>query len=320
MSNSAKSFLPLAREEIARHKWIESEKAGRDLGQSAINDWIARYWYRFCRQRRLEHVEGKCQWDEFPQEDFGILLKVRDDRKLLDELLRRLNYNQANLEILMWSLDAYPLKIERIQEFLLLININRARLPESHIRTDAGPYMDLAQLRERVANGESFEYLYFWSHRPSKDGSITHSCLSQWYPASFTIDGITYPTAEHWMMASKARLFRDDAVLKQILETTDPRQAKALGRTVSNFDNAVWETNACRLVVEGNVAKFGQNESLKSFLLGTGKRILVEASPDDRIWGIGLVATDEKAKSPATWQGQNMLGFALMNVRAQLAG
>ena len=120
-------------------------------------------------------------------------------------------------------------------------------------------------------------------------------------------------------MASKARLFADDETLQQILESADPKTAKALGRKVKNFDDNVWKANCRRLVTEGNVAKFGQNESLRAFLLGTGGQVLVEASPFDRIWGIGLKATDSKAKHPDTWQGQNLLGFALMDVRAELA-
>ena len=134
------------------------------------------------------------------------------------------------------------------------------------------------------------------------------------------IDGIRYPTAEHWMMAGKARLFDDQATLQEILKTPDPKVAKALGRTVKNFDGAVWEANAPRLVTEGNVAKFGQNEDLRVFLRSTQKAVLVEASPYDKIWGIGLKATDERARHPDTWQGQNLLGFALMDVREELAG
>ena len=180
--------------------------------------------------------------------------------------------------------------------------------------------LDLEQLRRRCSDGEQFRYLFFWGHQPSKDGKITALCFSQWFAASFKIDNVLYATAEHWMMASKARLFGDDETLQQILSAADPKTAKALGRQVRNFDNDVWTKNCRQLVTEGNVAKFGQNEVLRSFLLGTEDQVLVEASPYDRIWGIGLKATDEKAKDPATWEGENLLGFALMDVRAQLSG
>ena len=180
--------------------------------------------------------------------------------------------------------------------------------------------LDLEQLRRRCSDGEQFRYLFFWGHQPSRDGTITASCLSQWFAVSFTIDNVYYATAEHWMMASKARLFGDDVTLQQILSAADPKTAKSLGRKVENFDDNVWKQHCRRLVTEGNVAKFSQNDSLRAFLLATEDHVLVEASPYDRIWGIGLKATDEKAKHPATWEGENLLGFALMDVREQLKG
>ncbi|QDV69021.1 Swarming motility protein YbiA [Rosistilla carotiformis] len=179
--------------------------------------------------------------------------------------------------------------------------------------------LDLETLRQRCSTGEQFDYLYFWGHQSSKDGKITKSCLSQWYESSFTVDGTVYQTAEHWMMAAKARLFGDEESLLQILESSDPKTAKALGRKVKNFDSSLWDENARRLVTEGNVAKFSQNSHLQEFLLGTGDAVLVEASPYDRIWGIGLKADDDRAKNPVTWQGQNLLGFALMDVREELS-
>lgn len=119
-------------------------------------------------------------------------------------------------------------------------------------------------------------------------------------------------------MASKARLFKDNEALAQILETTDPKEAKKLGRKVRNFDDVLWKREARRLVTEGNAAKFGQNVELNAFLIATGDSVLVEASPDDNVWGIGLTEDDERAKHPRTWQGQNLLGFALMDVREAL--
>lgn len=120
-------------------------------------------------------------------------------------------------------------------------------------------------------------------------------------------------------MAGKARLFGDLEILEQILKAPEPKTAKALGRKVRGFDDQLWKANARRIVTEGNLAKFGQNESLKAFLLGTGSQILVEASPSDRIWGIGLGSSDPRANDPATWLGTNLLGFALMDVREALA-
>jgi ribA/ribD-fused uncharacterized protein len=178
--------------------------------------------------------------------------------------------------------------------------------------------LDLETLRQRCSDGETFEYVFFWGHQPSKTGKITKSCFSQWYSSPFEIDGTSYPTAEHWMMASKARLFGDQEILAQILDSTDPKRAKALGRKIKGFDDALWQQNSRRLVTEGNLAKFGQNGDLLEFLLGTGEAVLVEASPYDRIWGIGLKADDKRVKHPDKWQGQNLLGFALVDVRDEL--
>ncbi|QDT65542.1 NADAR family protein [Calycomorphotria hydatis] len=178
--------------------------------------------------------------------------------------------------------------------------------------------LSLDSLRQQCAAGKTFDYLYFWGHQPAKTGAITKSCLSQWFQAAFTVEDQFFPTAEHWMMASKARLFDDQETLSQILRAPDPKTAKQLGRKVRNFDDAVWRDNARRLVTEGNIAKFDQNEPLKQFLIATSECVLVEASPHDRIWGIGLKSDDDRAQHPDTWQGQNLLGFALMDVREAL--
>jgi ribA/ribD-fused uncharacterized protein len=122
------------------------------------------------------------------------------------------------------------------------------------------------------------------------------------------------------MMAEKARLFGDSGALGQILASSTPAQAKAIGRVVQGFVGEVWERASWEVVVGGNLAKFSQHSPLKDFLLATRGRVLVEASPHDRIWGIGLHRDDPRAADPAQWQGQNRLGFALMEVRARLAG
>lgn len=178
--------------------------------------------------------------------------------------------------------------------------------------------LDLNSLRQRCTDGESFEYLYFWGHTPPKSGAINQSCLSHWYAASFEVDGIVYPTAEHWLMAAKARLFSDEITLQKILEAPDPKTAKEMGRAVAHFDTSRWELNCPELAIQGNLAKFGQHSALRHYLLATGDKILVEASPVDRIWGIGLSATDERSRNPLAWEGLNLLGFILMDVRRRL--
>lgn len=177
---------------------------------------------------------------------------------------------------------------------------------------------DVAGCRAAEERGEQLRYLMFWGHRPAPDGRITASCLSQWWPAAFTIDGVSYATAEHAMMAGKARVFGDDDSETRVLADPDPRAAKAAGRAVRGFDAAVWAARAYDIVVAANVAKFGQNPELEAFLLGTAGQVLVEASPDDRVWGIGLAATDAAAASASTWKGTNLLGFALMDARDRL--
>jgi ribA/ribD-fused uncharacterized protein len=165
---------------------------------------------------------------------------------------------------------------------------------------------------------EQTEYLLFWGHKPSLDGSISKTCFSQWWESAFTVEGITYPTAEHWMMAEKARLFGDNAKLSEILAAPSPAHAKALGREISAFDAEIWSEKGYEIVVQGNVYKFSQNPELKAFLLATHNKVLVEASPVDRIWGIGLEQNSPLATQPWYWKGTNLLGFALMEVRDML--
>ncbi|KJK56376.1 hypothetical protein UK12_23095 [Saccharothrix sp. ST-888] len=170
-----------------------------------------------------------------------------------------------------------------------------------------------------MAAGARPKYLLFWGHQPERDGRVGSGSLSQWWPAEFTVDGVTYATAEHWMMAGKARLFGDDQVLPQILAARTPAEAKKLGRLVRGFDEERWAAECFELVVQGNVAKFGQDDALREYLLGTAQRVLVEASPLDRLWGIGLAADNERATQPTAWRGLNLLGFALMEARTRLA-
>jgi ribA/ribD-fused uncharacterized protein len=169
-----------------------------------------------------------------------------------------------------------------------------------------------------LAEGGSAKYIFFWGHTKPKNGSIDKSCFSQWYDAGFEIDNIHYPTAEHYMMAEKARLFGDDEMLEQILTSVHPRKAKQLGREVKHYDETRWQEQRFEIVTTGNMAKFSQNEKLKTFLLNSGNRVLVEASPRDRIWGIGMGTSNPDVENPAKWRGLNLLGFALMEARYRI--
>lgn len=166
---------------------------------------------------------------------------------------------------------------------------------------------------------KKLKYIFFWKHQPSATGGFTKSCFSQWYSCEFIVDGVKYFTTEQYMMAQKALLFGDKATYAKIMEASHPKQFKALGRKIKPFDDAIWNEHKRKIVVQGNFAKFGQNEELKSFLLNTGNRILVEASPCDKIWGIGMSENDDNIENPHTWKGENLLGFCLMEARDMLA-
>ena len=136
--------------------------------------------------------------------------------------------------------------------------------------------------------------------------------------AEFRVETHTYCCMEQFMMAEKARLFGDEETLEKIMEARSQGKIKALGREVKHFDQTEWDKCKHTIVLTGNFQKFLQNPELKDFLLRTGDKILVEASPRDRIWGIGMGKANENAENPTAWRGRNLLGFALMEVRDEL--
>lgn len=156
--------------------------------------------------------------------------------------------------------------------------------------------------------------------------------FSNWYPLNsqptysveqlqkplFTVNNIEYNTAEQFMMAQKAILFDDHETLSQIMQPCHPRDAKKLGRKVKNFNPAIWDKVAPNMILPGLFAKYTQNHDLLAKLLDTRDTVLVEASPHDTIWGIGLAANDPRALTKATWQGTNKLGYCLSFVRDTL--
>ena len=178
--------------------------------------------------------------------------------------------------------------------------------------------MDRQTLIDRVEAGEAFKYIFFWGHKAPATG-VDSSCFSQWFPIGFDIEDVHYKTAEHYMMAGKARLFGDDERLAAILASDTPGKARALGRQVRGFVDERWKEARAEIVIGGNVAKFGQDDALRAYLLASTGRILVEASPLDRIWGIGLAADDHRATDPRQWDGLNLLGFSLMVARERLS-
>lgn len=176
----------------------------------------------------------------------------------------------------------------------------------------------LEQIREDYNKGMKQKFNMFWGHQPSEDGSITKSCFSQWWQSDFQLEIEKYCCMEQFMMANKAALFGDEEIQKEILDCHDPKQIKALGRKVRNFDDTTWNKVKYSIVLNGNYHKFAQNKELREFLLSTGDEILVEASPFDAVWGIHMSQNDANAQNPLKWRGSNLLGFALMEVRDEI--
>jgi ribA/ribD-fused uncharacterized protein len=151
------------------------------------------------------------------------------------------------------------------------------------------------------------EFEFFWN-----------GPYSQWHPSPFEIGGVTYGCAEQYMMAEKARCFGDNEALEEIMATNNPRKQKAIGRRVRNFVAEVWTPRSYEVVMEATVAKFDQNPDLREILLSTGNKTIVEASYEDRIWGIGLPEGDPRTLSRDSWLGTNWLGEIVTKVRDQI--
>lgn len=146
----------------------------------------------------------------------------------------------------------------------------------------------------------------------------TSDIYSQFHPCQFTIDDVTYNCCEQFMMHQKALLFQDYDIAEQIMNETKPKTIKSFGRKVKNFDDDLW-TEQCRdIVYKGNYAKFSQNEEYRKILLSTGDKLIAEASPYDKRYGIGLGKNDKRSLDPKQWKGKNWLGEAIMKVREKL--
>ena len=178
--------------------------------------------------------------------------------------------------------------------------------------------MDLSEFRDLEQRGEPLDFLFFFGHRPLPGGRIGTNCLSQWWTAPFEADGDRYLTAEHFLMAQRPACsatwpWRSTSWPRQDRKTRRPWAARC-GASMSS----VGSQPRYDIVVAGNTAKFTQNPAFRDFLRWTGEQILVEANPTDRVWSIGLASNDIRATKPSKWRGQNLLGFALMEVRARL--
>jgi ribA/ribD-fused uncharacterized protein len=176
----------------------------------------------------------------------------------------------------------------------------------------------LADLLRCIEQGARPRYIHFWGPNPRVPGQIDESCLCNWYPAGFIAGDTVYRTTEHYLMAEKARLFGDEDIRAQILAAETPLEAQTLGRWIANFEEARWRQQRVSSVIDGNLCKFRQNPALSLYLRKTAPCVLVETSPWDAVWGVGLDRTSPKASDPLQWKGLNLLGFALMEVRERL--
>lgn len=155
---------------------------------------------------------------------------------------------------------------------------------------------------------ETEQFYFFWKHQ-----------FGQWTQREMVDpDGISYNCCEQYMMFKKAKLFKDEEAAKQILHESEPALQKKLGREVQGYLSEVWDQHKFGIVWYGNYLKFSQHADLRSRLLATGEKILVEASPHDLIWGVGYESHDDQILQPSNWRGQNLLGKVLMLVRAAM--
>lgn len=172
---------------------------------------------------------------------------------------------------------------------------------------------------EEKAAGIERENIFFWGHHPGKEGTVGKECFSQWYMAEFYVGHMGYCCMEQYMMSKKALLFGDKETSEKIMESKEQNEIKQLGREVKGFDEEIWNSFKVPIVLTGNYYKFSQLEELRKYLLGTGESLLIEASPYDKVWGIGMNAEEASVCGIDGWKGMNLLGFALMEVRDEIA-
>lgn len=180
-------------------------------------------------------------------------------------------------------------------------NYKNSRL-EAEVRKSSEEIMS----RAKAKSDEKFTF--FWN-----------GTFSQWVESPFEIDGVKFNTAEQYMMYKKALLFNDFNKASQIMKTKKPNEQKQFGREVKNFDKVLWESNCKKFVYDASRAKYTQNPKMLTELLATKGTTLVEASPYDKIWGIGLAKHDSRVNSRSTWLGTNWLGEILTKVREELS-
>lgn len=164
-------------------------------------------------------------------------------------------------------------------------------------------------------------YIPFWGGVPDIKGVLDDSCLSNWFYRDMVYQGQTFLTAEHAMMWSKAKFFNDHDAMQRILKVKTPREAKMIGREVRNFNQHRWTEESYQIVADVVRAKFlsAGNEDLKAYLLNfPDNTIFIEASPYDKIWGVGMDRNHANIFNPDQWLGDNKLGFILTELHRTL--
>lgn len=152
-------------------------------------------------------------------------------------------------------------------------------------------------------------------HKPNE----TNGYLSNWYPSAFFECGIRFTSVEQYFMYQKALRFNDEKIAKKILETSDVKEIKDLGRAIKGYDDKIWNGFRQKVMYDGLYLKFDQNETYREKLLNTGDAILVECAKTDLVWGIGWGMNDPERLEMDKWRGQGLLGFTLMMVREDLS-
>lgn len=184
---------------------------------------------------------------------------------------------------------------------------------------DNSPVYSIESMQKEKEEGKKRDKIFFWGGKPSKETrTVGKECLSQWYMADFYVGHVKYCCMEQYMMSKKALLFGDSDVNEKIMKSFNQREIKSLGRKIKGFDEEIWSLFKRPIILTGNFYKFSQIDNIRKYLLSTGDDMLIEASPYDSIWGIGMGAEEASQCGIDKWRGQNLLGFALMEVRDEL--
>ena len=284
--------------------------------EEGIYPFLTEDQIRLCRENVDEFYGDpnlQADWSEW------ILYGVSIVYRLEDHSFRPVSFREIPELRVEWNVEVGEspkylsnLKDAELQKFMEYLRRKKEVCPFEPYTKDW-----LQWLAERTPDWKT---VTFW-HEKEKNG-----CFSQWYPAPFIIEGIRYTTCKQYMMSRKALLFGDTVAYQKILAEADPRKCKHLGGQVMPFRSKDWDAAKQEIVFRGNLEKFCQNPALRDMLLDTADAVLAEASPLDRVWGAGMAKEqfvkedDTLLVMPVQWNGENLLGLALMHVRATIRG